>query len=74
MIAVSYNDIYLWAYKCPNCGKQGYHSSEWVYKRYVNGKMSYFCTWACLNQWDKKHPTKFCNYAMGKRTKKGKND
>lgn len=45
------------ARRCPQCNKLFYcYQETWVYTRQpsVKSKM-FFCTWSCLNAWDKQH-------------------
>ena len=43
---------------CPICGKTFIpHTEEWVYKRRVTHERTYyFCSWHCLQDFEKNHP------------------
>ena len=37
------------AFYCPVCGKEFFPvNSEWAYKKTVNGRRKYFCSWHCM--------------------------
>lgn len=42
--------------ECGNCGKQFLvpGGSKWAYRRLVNGKMKYFCSWSCFRKDERK--------------------
>lgn len=57
-------------FTCAVCGKTGYRSISWAYKKEVKHKNSYMCSWTCFRKFEEMHPTKFCNYAMSERKRK----
>lgn len=38
-------------FKCCRCGKIGYKTGDWSYKR-VGAKISYFCSYTCMRAFD----------------------
>lgn len=42
--------------ECGNCGKQFLlpGGSKWAYRRLVNGKTKYFCSWSCFRKNERK--------------------
>lgn len=58
---------------CPVCGKRWFINDldQWVFFRWRGaGMRDYMCSWHCLRQYDKDHPTKR-EYARSKRSKGG---
>lgn len=46
------DDIFPYARKCRECGKEIYPTPSWVYKK----EGHYFCSWKCLRQREKSMP------------------
>lgn len=40
--------------KCPECKKVFYHTPDWAFKRYINGKLRFFCKYSCVLAHDRK--------------------
>ena len=51
---------------CPMCGKEFLMKREYAYKREERGKMTFFCSWHCLREYDRKHEGHGIAHGQGK--------